>query len=462
LSIDPNFSRTLCEQLHRWTFDSLPPEVVRTAKLFVLDTLGVIAGAGRTDGIPQLNARLGRWDGGGRATGLLGRRKLSPLSAAALNGAAAHALDFDDQHDSARVHAYCVSLPALLATAEEIGNVDGRTFILGLATSIELHARLGLACYDSLRLGWQPTVSFGAIVASVGAGRLLGLAPAQLLGALGLAYHQAAGNSQSLFDNAVTKRLGPGFAARTAVLSAFLSSDGVFGPTHPLEGNAGLFQLYERNQVDTQAITAGLGERWELLNYSIKPYPSCRCNHSIIDLALEAHREGVRPSEVESLDIFVSPVNRRIIGTKYNPASGSVVHAQFNAAFSFARALADGKFDLGSIAPERLSDEGVAALTAVTNVLDDPKVDVNAIEPVRIDLTLRDGRKISRAKTVMRGSPGDPLPHSEVLHKFKTNLALGLGASESEASRLADVVIRIDELSDAGNAISSAFPGGST
>jgi 2-methylcitrate dehydratase PrpD len=457
-SIDPGFSKALCEQLHQWTYETLPADVVRTAKRFVLDTLGVIAAAGRTKGIPELTARLCGWDSGGRATVLLGKKPASPLSAAVANGAAAHALDFDDQHDPARVHAYCVCLPAVLAAAEEIGNVDGKRFLLGLVTAIELHARLGLACHDSLRLGWQPTVSLGGLAASLGVGRLLGLSPTQLLGALGLAYHQAAGNSQSLFDNAVSKRLGPGFAARSAVLSGFLASDGVLGPTHPLEGDAGLFRLYERGTVDHDLITAGLGEKWELLNYSIKPFPSCRCNHSVIDLALALHAEGVRPEEVRSAAIFVSPVNRRIIGTRYDPNSGSVVHAQFNAAFSFARALADGKFDLSSLAPAALSDSRVAGLTAVMEVHDDPSVPGNAIEPVRIDVTLKDGRRIERSRNILRGGPQEPLSNDEVMGKFRTNLEIGLGASAAGADRLAEAVLGLEFLPDAGQAISAAFP----
>ena len=39
-------------------------------------------------------------------------------------------------------------------------------------------------------------------------------------------------------------------------------------------------------------------------------------------------------------------VNWLTVGEPYDPARDSVVHAQFNAAYSFARALADGRVDL--------------------------------------------------------------------------------------------------------------------
>ncbi len=116
-----DYTLRLCEQLARWRFEDLPAEVVRMLKRFLIDTLGVIAGAANAPGIRELNQRLSKWETGGSATGLIGKRRYSPPTAALANGAAAHALDFDDQHDPARVHTNCVVLPTLLATAEDIG-----------------------------------------------------------------------------------------------------------------------------------------------------------------------------------------------------------------------------------------------------------------------------------------------------------------------------------------------------
>ena len=156
-----DYTLRLCEQFARWRYADLPAEVVRMLKLFLIDTLGVIAGAANAPGIRELNQRLAKWESSGSATGLIGKRKYSPPTAALANGAAAHALDFDDQHDPARVHTNCVVLPTLLATAEDIGKVSGKDFLLAYAISTELHARLGLACYNSLGKGWHPTMVFG-------------------------------------------------------------------------------------------------------------------------------------------------------------------------------------------------------------------------------------------------------------------------------------------------------------
>src|SRR5262249_55555649 len=258
-------SLRLAEQVARIRYEDLPPAVVAVLKALVTDELGVIAGAARAPGIPELISRLTRWERDGPATALIGKHPMSPPSAALANGAAGHALDFDDQHDPARVHTNCVTLPALLATAEDCGNMNGTDFLVGYAVSAELHARFGLACYNSLGKGWHPTMVFGTLAASLGAGRLLELDAAGLVNALGFAFHQASGSAQSMRDGVLSKRIGAGFAARAAVLAAFLGADGLTGTRRTLEGNAGLFALYERGEAQPGLLFDGWGRDWRIL-----------------------------------------------------------------------------------------------------------------------------------------------------------------------------------------------------
>ena len=106
-----DFSLGLCAQLAAWRYEQLPAPVARMVKLMLVDTLGVVGGAARAPGIAELNARLARWEGGGPATGLIGKRGFSPPTAALANGAAAHALDYDDTHAASITHASAVIVP---------------------------------------------------------------------------------------------------------------------------------------------------------------------------------------------------------------------------------------------------------------------------------------------------------------------------------------------------------------
>lgn len=451
-------SLALCETIASWRYEQLPEAVVKTVKALILDTLGVIGGARTAPGIPELNGRLAQWEKGGSATGLIGMRKLSPPSAALANGAAAHALDFDDQHDPARVHTSCVVLPTLLATAEDLRNVSGRDFLLAMAIGAELHARLGLACYNSLGKGWHPTMIFGTLAASLGAGRLLGLDAEGLSNALGMAFHQTSGSAQSMRDGVLSKRLGAGFAARNAVVGAFLAADGLTGTRRTLEGNAGLFALYERNEVKPEILFDGLGTTWRTPEYSFKPYPCCRCNHTSIGLGISLHKQGVRAEDVEGIEIHMGNVNWLTVGEPYEVARDSVVHAQFNAAYSFARALADGRVDLQTYRKPAICEPRIVALTQVTKVISDPAIDATAIEPARVKVKLKTGRAMEAASNTIKGSPEEPMSAQELLAKLRACLEFGLGATAGEADRLADAIANLEKADDAGRAIVDAFP----
>lgn len=455
--MDDRFSLRLCEVIAGWRYEDLPEEVIRTVELFIIDTLGVIAGAANAPGIPELNRRLACWEPNGTATGLLGKRRYSPPTAALANGAAAHALEFDDMHDAARVHAYCVVLPATLAAAEEIGGVSGRQFLLAVVTGAELDARLGLACFNSLGKGWHPTVTLGTMAGALAAGRILSLDGQQLLKALGIAFHQSGGTVESN-DGALSKRLGPGFAARSAVLSAFLAADGLNGPRRPLEGEAGLFNLHERGQVHPESLTSALGQEWRVLGYSYKPYPCGRVNHNIIRLAIDFRKTGIGASDVKEGRIFLGRVNRQIVGKPYRPGVNPTIDAQFNACYSFARALIDGRIDLDSYRLDKVTEPEVCALAARLQVEEDAKMDPGAMAPARVKLFLVDGREIERGRDVMKGSPDDPLTEEEVLDKFRHCIAFGLGASKSDVDRLAETIMDLDKHPDAAKSIVSAFP----
>lgn len=458
-ALEEGYSRRLCGEIAQWRYDMLPEPVVSTVKALILDTLGVIGGAAHAPGIPELNARLARWEASGSATGLLGRRRCSPPTAALANGAAAHALDFDDQHDPARVHTSCVVLPALLAAAEDAGPVSGREFILAFAVGAELHARLGLACHNSLGKGWHPTMVLGTLAAGIAAGRLLQLDAGRLANALGMAYHQASGSAQSMRDGVLSKRLGAGFAARAAVLGAFLAADGLTGTRRTLEGNAGLFALYERGEVKPGLLTDGLGEDWRIPEYSFKPYPCCRCNHTPIGLGIGLHRRGVKAEDVAAIEIRMGRVNWLTVGEPYDAARDEIVHAQFNASYGFARALADGRVDLRTYRKPAITEPRIVALTGITQVLDDPAIDPTAIEPARVRVTLKNGEMLEARSDTIKGSPQEPMSAEERLAKLRDCFAFGLEAAPAQADRLAAAVSGLDRAEDAAAALLAAFPG---
>jgi 2-methylcitrate dehydratase PrpD len=443
----PGLGVSLAAVLADLDWADIPPDFVQRLKLFVLDNLGVLGGAACAAGIAELNAALLAFEpSGGLATVLTTGHRVSPPAAAFANGSTAHALDFDDQHDPARIHVLSTVLPAALAASEFEGNVSGKQFLTALAVGGELSCRLGLTCHSSLARGWHPTTALGALAAAAAAAKILRLDAKQMLNALAIAFVQMSGTTQSNSDGVLTKRMGAGFAARTGVFAAQLARHGLTGPPRFLEGAAGLFALHEGGDVAPEQLTQALGHNWRMAELSIKPFPCCRAAHTVIELGLTLSKQGLKAENIDSGQILLSRLNWQMVGAPFNPpAVNPVVHAQFNAAYTFTRAVLDGHVDLRSFE----SDQILAPEMAPARRLrcdETPDIAVGAVAPASVKIRCRDGSEVSRSIEVMKGSPENPMSINEVKQKFRSCLEFGLGAQPNAIEHFAAIVLNLDEL----------------
>ena len=212
----------------------------------------------------------------------------------------------------------------------------------------------------------------------------------------GIGFHQTGGSIQSAYDGVLSKRLGPGFAARDAVTAAFLAADGLTGTREILDGKAGFFNLFLRGDATPVRMVERLGESWEIDAFSFKPYPGCRCHHATIGVALDLRREGLQPEQVKAVGVGLGETNWHMVGKPYDASLDSTVHAQFNAAYSFARALCDGR--VGPRAYERpaITESRVVALAERIRVSVDARIEKNAMAPVHVRVELVDGSIIAQ------------------------------------------------------------------
>src|SRR3546814_20764392 len=77
----------------------------------------------------------------------------------------------------------------------------------------------------------------------------------------------------------MTKRMQPGFGARSALLSIAMSRAGIRGAQNIFEGADGLGRTYLRSTLDSAALRDGLGQRFHMADLSYKPYPSPHSTH---------------------------------------------------------------------------------------------------------------------------------------------------------------------------------------
>jgi len=148
-------------------FDDLPPAAVRAAKLGVLDTLGVIlAATGVAPGLDRF-AELAKLDGGRPESTILGFGGRVPApSAAFVNGASAHAIDFDDIHDSMGTHPSAPVVSATMALAERLGGASGRELLAAVAVGQDFFVRL-TASTDPWEHGVMGPCALGGLATAV-------------------------------------------------------------------------------------------------------------------------------------------------------------------------------------------------------------------------------------------------------------------------------------------------------
>src|SRR5256886_17647001 len=114
-----HLTRNLAERARAITYEALPDDVRALARQCVLDYYGV-ALAGADDPLAKILLDELAEAGGAAQAGIIGHKaRLPALSAALVNGAIGHALDYDDVNLAMPGHPSVAILPGLIALAEQ-------------------------------------------------------------------------------------------------------------------------------------------------------------------------------------------------------------------------------------------------------------------------------------------------------------------------------------------------------
>lgn len=426
---------------------SIPLEARVQARRAVLDTVGVLL-AGTREECSRITADLARDQGGAEDATVFGRAFRAPAAEAALvNGASAHALDFDDVSVSMTGHPSVPLLPAVLALGEKLGS-SGRdvidAFVLGFEAECKLGRLIGAPHYA---FGWHPTSTFGALGAAAACARLLQLDAGRTQMALGIAASLASGVRQNF--GSMTKPLHAGWAARSGVVAATLAGRGFTADAEALEGPGGFLAAASGGAEFDNASLEHLGDPWEIVSpgIGVKLYPCCYFTHTAIDAALQ-----LRPSikdhvhAVERIGVSVSPGTTMVL-RKTLPNTG--LEGKFSMEYCVAAALTDGAVMLGTFTDDAVAQPHVTALMTRVNVTEDRAPASVSIGGTAVVRTQLDGQTIeSPVVEIPRGDPRNPLSWDELCAKFRDCASTVLGPDEIEATiRLID---NLDQLQDAG------------
>jgi Uncharacterized protein involved in propionate catabolism len=173
-------SQALAGFVEDFDLDRVPAEVIASAKLNILDALGIGFASIGFDFATRLASALHEIGGEG-AYPIIGMDlRLTQRDSAHLNGTLIHGLDYDDTHSGAVVHTSASAVPTMLAVGQAMG-VDGRRALGAFLVASEAASRIGAAANGGFhQRGFHPTGVVGAFGSALGAAYLYGLEGEQL------------------------------------------------------------------------------------------------------------------------------------------------------------------------------------------------------------------------------------------------------------------------------------------
>ncbi|WP_137389491.1 MmgE/PrpD family protein [Rhodoligotrophos defluvii] len=319
------------------------------AKQCVLDWIGVSLAAIK-EPAPKLLRDEFLKEGVGEEASIVGHpRKAHAATAAMLNAALSHALDYDDVNLAMPGHASVPVLSTVLALAEKRG-ASGSDLLDAFVVGYEAVCRLAqLVAPGHYARGFQATATVGCLGAAVGGAYIQRLDHAHTLTALSIAASQAAG-MKSVFGS-MSKILQVARAAQNAVVAVNLARRGLTGRSDILECSQG-FAATHSPDFNPEAALQNPRGGLHLFDNLFKYHAACFETHSTIDSVLMLIRDGLSPDEVERMVVRVNPACDKICNIQ-SPRTG------MEGKFSFRLLAAFAALGIDTSSPESYTDENV-------------------------------------------------------------------------------------------------------
>ncbi|MBN1945898.1 MAG: MmgE/PrpD family protein [Bradymonadales bacterium] len=439
---------TFCAEL---SYDKLPVEVTRKAKLCLLDYLANIYGSLELQAARNVLAYIRSLGGSGRAT-VHGTDLVTDLHHAAFaNGTLAEAIEAQDGLRFGGNHPGTAVIPAALAVGEDLHS-SGREVITAIVTGYEAACRPAMAVHPAHTMaGFLPTGTCGTFGAAVASGCLKRFSPETMLNALGNAgYLVPLSMAEQLMGGYTIKIVQGGQAASAGLMAAAMAEHGLTGAPYVLEGSSlkgGFTQITMRGRPMMEKLSEGLGEQYPILEVYFKPYTTCRHTHGAAQAILELKASAsLDPSEVERVTVLTYTIATVAVG-KQVVLNDSFVNAQFSLPYVVAVCLTDGALGPLQLTEERLGDAALIELAGRVEVIGDKEL--GALYPgmtaSAVEVHLKDGQVLTRRVNVPKGDPRDPMEEEALAEKVR------FFAGQRDTARveqLIQTVLSLDQVPD--------------
>jgi 2-methylcitrate dehydratase len=409
---------TLARYAASLKYEDLPEDIVRLTKRTILDTIGCTFG-GYDSNPSKIAIKLaGDVTAKQPATVLISGTKTSQDLAAFANGVMIRYLDFNDAFVSLTHGAgHPSDTIAALLSAAEVNGRSGRDLITATVLSYEVFCKVA-DVFDYLGNGIDHTTITG-MAAVVGAGRLAGLAPEQMVQAIGITVGGNTATRQGRSDALSNwKAFAAADACRKAIFSTELAKNGMTGPGLVFEGTYGFFKVMGRKPVSP----VQLGEPYGIRRAFTKRFPLGQFSQTVAQAAVEARSFAKSADDIEAVNINVSHSAIKIMADgpdKWHPQT----HETADHSIPYAAAVV---LKYGTIAGEYyeapyLHDKALLDLVSRIKVVPSDEADKMEQEfnLCELEVVLKSGARKSFRVEYHRGHFKNPMTDTEMEEKFR-------------------------------------------
>jgi 2-methylcitrate dehydratase PrpD len=429
----------------RLAYDDLPADAVRNAKLCLIDAIACAVFGARFPWSRAVVALIASSAAAGGCAVPGFDRRIDPRQAALAFGAFAHAFELDSlRKPGVGAHpGATVALPAFAMAQDR--RRSGRDLIAAIVAGCETSFRIGDATLHTPELrGFHAPGIIGPFGSAVASGRILGLSPAQLASAMGIAGSCTGGllafaaGGHAGGSGGMVKRLHLGRAAESGVLAAMLAAGGYDGPHSILDGRFGILDAF-CSRSDPARLTTRLGEFFEITRLCIKRY-AC---HVTAQAPIELLRAMMATNHFGAADIAAIGVvaSAKVMSHHSERCPADVMLGQYSVLFSLAVAAWRDPDDPMAFAADCVADPAILGLAS--------RIEVTAGDAAgwgaELSVKLRDGRAFAGRSDTFRGCPETPMAIDDIAAKFRT-----LTGAAPRAAALLPALLDIENVADVG------------
>ena len=409
---------------------TLPAPALMECKHRILDTLGaVVSGARLKPG--EMALRYVRSQGGVEEASVIASNfRTTAVNAALANGMSAHADETDDFEPVTKAHPGSSVVPSALAIGERNGGT-GMDMIRAVALGYDLCCRFLMALGpDHVRGTHRSAEGTSATFGSVGAAASMAkLDETGMRVALSYAAQQVSGIWSWVRDEDHVEKAFDfsGMGARNGVTAVTMVQAGFTGVADVLDGQHNML-IALSTEPKPEEMVAGLGTRYFVTETAIKTFSVGYPIQSPLDAILTLRRQhNLTPANVQHILVRLPSDGAAIVNNSAMP--------DVNCQHLVALALVKGAVSFDDSHSRPLMQDAMiqAVRRRIELVGDRALMDPEAPRSGFVEVTMTDGRKVSRLTRHPPGTKENPLDTAGVNAKVRDLMIPVLGAQRTEA-----------------------------